>query len=112
MTKADKALTVVLLAVVALMAFAMGYYVHPQVRAEGKMIGIGHAMRYVDVPVGHYSVVAVVDRYQPYTAVIRADSYPTHAHQEYLLVTDMMPNMMVERFTFTVGGNVPERSEP
>jgi len=63
--------------------------------ARGVSESIGHPMKYSEVPIGEYTVVAVVDKYKPYTAVVRRDSRAVgYVAPEYFFVTDMMPNMM------------------
>ena len=63
-------------------------------------------MKYVDVPKGHYEVLAVFDRYRSQIAVIRrepTDGASDYDQRDYFLVTDLAPNM-TEESTFAVGG--------
>ena len=76
-----------------------------QTRKNGYQSGLGHAMKYADVPVfnGKYEVVVVIDKWKG-TAVIK--KVPQNFEEtEPLLVTDMMPNMMEPGFTFRKSGS-------
>lgn len=67
----------------------------------------GRPMKYAEVPIGHWRVIFVVDK-STQTAVIEKDTEAppyTHEPKQYLLVYDMMPQMMEENFTFTKSGS-------
>lgn len=79
-----------------------------QAHEKGYQTAIGHAMKYVDVPVseGEYKVIAVIDKWHG-TAVVK--KMPHYSEEtEPLLVTDMMPNMMEVGYIFRKGGTQPE----
>jgi hypothetical protein len=79
-----------------------------QAQESGYQNGLGHAMKYVDVPVseGEYKVIAVIDKWKG-TAVIK--KLPHYSEEtEPLLVTDMMPNMMEVGYIFRKGGSGKE----
>ena len=77
-----------------------------QAQDRGYQQAVGRPMKYADVPTGHWRVIFVVDK-STQTAVIEKDAKaPPYTHEpKYLLVYDMMPQMMEENFTFTKSGS-------